>query len=43
MRDENGAVVPERDDFIKPAAELAMLVKLKPSFDSLGRQSRMRR
>ena len=37
VRDEIGLVVLERDDFIKPETTMAVLGKLKPSFEGLGR------
>ena len=37
VRDENGLVVLERDDFIKPDTDLAVLGRLTPSFESLGK------
>jgi acetyl-CoA C-acetyltransferase len=37
VKDENGIVVLQRDDFLKPDTDIATLAKLKPSFDSLGK------
>lgn len=36
VKDENGAVILERDDFIKPATDMQALGALKPSFAKLG-------
>lgn len=37
MRDLNGLVVLERDEFIKPATTLEALSQLKPSFAAMGK------
>jgi acetyl-CoA C-acetyltransferase len=37
VKDDNGIVVLQRDDFIKPDTDMAILAKLKPSFDSMGK------
>lgn len=37
VRDENGVVILERDDFIKPDTDMQTLAKLKPSFEQMGR------
>ena len=37
VRDENGLVVLERDDFIKPDTTMAGLAALKPAFEGMGR------
>ncbi len=36
VRDQNGVLILERDEFIKPATTLEGLAKLKPSFAQLG-------
>lgn len=36
VRDENGIVILQRDDFIKPGTTLEALAKLKPSFEMHG-------
>lgn len=36
VTDLNGAVILEKDDFIKPATNLAGLASLKPSFEAMG-------
>jgi acetyl-CoA C-acetyltransferase len=37
VKDENGIVVLQRDDFIKPATDMATLARLKPSFEMHGK------
>ncbi|ASK21652.1 MULTISPECIES: acetyl-CoA C-acetyltransferase [unclassified Halomonas] len=37
VRDENGLIVLERDDFIKPHTDIQTLGALKPSFAGMGR------
>ena len=37
VKDENGIVILQRDDFIKPDTTLQSLAKLKPSFEGPGR------
>jgi len=37
VKDENGIVVLQRDDFLKPDTDMATLATLKPSFDALGK------
>lgn len=37
VRDENGLIVLERDDFIKPHTDMQTLGALKPSFAGMGR------
>jgi acetyl-CoA C-acetyltransferase len=37
VKDENGIVVLQRDDFLKPDTDMATLARLKPSFDSMGK------
>ncbi|MEM6640013.1 MAG: acetyl-CoA C-acetyltransferase [Pseudomonadota bacterium] len=36
VRDENGLTVLERDDFIRPDADMATLAGLRPSFEAMG-------
>ena len=36
VRDENGAIILERDDFIKPGTDMQTLGALKPSFAAMG-------
>src|ERR1700675_2798135 len=37
VKDENGIVVLERDDYLRPDTDMVTLAKLKPSFDSMGK------
>lgn len=37
VRDENGIVILQRDDFLRPDTDLASLAKLKPSFAAMGK------
>src|SRR5258708_22678610 len=36
VKDENGIVVLQRDDYLRPDTDMAALAKLKTSFDSMG-------
>jgi acetyl-CoA C-acetyltransferase len=37
VRDENGIVVLQRDDYLKPNTDMASLARLKPSFEAMGK------